>query len=121
MSSSLGGQVYALSDVVVKNFYGPFEGVNPGKAGSEHCESLFAHSKPKRMIAERHLARNFLSIQQALEEGDLENASWQPGTDNPADGLTKVRNEVAPLSRLLEPGRFHSGPLRPLKGVAWKA
>ena len=72
------------------------------------------------MIAEKYLARQFLITQKALEEGDRGNAYWLPGTENPADGRTKVRGEMVPLSRLLESGQFHPGQLRALRGVAWK-
>ena len=44
------------------------------------------------MITEKYLAR-----QQALEEGEMENTYWLPGTENPADGLTKVRGDLVPL------------------------
>ena len=62
----------------------------------------------------------FLSTQQAKEEGDLENAYWLPGTENDADGSTKVRSEMVPLLRLLESGGLCLGQHRALKGVAWK-
>ena len=74
--------------------------------GLEDCESLFTRIKTKKMIPEKYLERHFLSIQQALGAGDLENAYWLPGTENPADGLTKVRSDVVPLLRLLESGSF---------------
>ena len=59
-------------------------------------------------------------IQQALGKDELENAYWSPGTENPTDGLTEVRNDMAPLSRLLESGCCNPGFLRPLKGVVWE-
>ena len=62
----------------------------------------------------------FFSIQQALEAGDLENAYWLPGTENPADGLTKVRSDMAAQLRPLESGCFSPGSLRPLEEVAPK-
>ena len=125
VKSSLGGEVYALSEMVdhmllLKDFYGPSGGINPGVVGMGDCESLFTHLKTKKMAAEKYLVRHFLSIQQALEEGDLENAYWPPGTENPADGLTKVRSDMVTPLRLLESGGFCPGQLRPLKGVAWK-
>ena len=91
--SSLGGEVNALCEMVYhmllrEDFFGLFEGMNPGVVGFEACESLFTHVKKKMMIAENYLVRHFLSTQQALEEGDLENASWLPETETPADGLT---------------------------------
>ena len=61
------------------------------------------------MVTEKYLVRHFLSIQQFLEDGELENVYWIPGTENPADGLTKLRSET---------GRFQPGTLRPLKGLA---
>ena len=122
--TSLGGEVYALSEMVnhmllLKEFYGPFEGMDPGVEGLEDCESLLTHLKTEKMIAEKCLVRRFLSIQQFLGEGDLENANWLPGTENPADSLTKVRSDMVPLLRLLESGAFCPGHLRPLKSVAW--
>ena len=70
------------------------------------------------MVAEKFLVRHFLSIQQFVEEGDLDNVYWIPGTENPADGLTKIRSEMGPILALLETGRFQPGLLRPLKGLA---
>ena len=48
--SSLGGDVYALSEMVdhmssLRNYYGPFDGMGPEMAGLEDCERLFTHSK----------------------------------------------------------------------------
>ncbi len=70
------------------------------------------------MITEKYLVRHFLSIQQSLEDGELENVYWIPGTENPADGLTKLRSEMGPISALLETGRFQPGVLRLLRGLA---
>ena len=55
--SSLGGQKYALSEVVgrillLKDFRGAFEGVNPGLAGLGDCESLFTNLETRKMVAE---------------------------------------------------------------------
>ena len=72
------------------------------------------------MIADKYLVRHFSGIQKALEAGDLENVYWLPGTENPADSLTKVRSAMDPLLRLLELGAFSPRPLRRLKGVALK-
>ena len=72
------------------------------------------------MLAEKYWVRHFLSIQQALGEGELDNAYSAPGTEKPADGLTKVRSDTVPLLRLLRPGHFNPGSLRPLEGVARK-
>ena len=94
--------------------------MNPGLAGLEDCESLFAHLETKKMITEKYPGRYFLITEQAAEEGDLDNAHWLPGSGNPADGSTKGRSDMAPFLRLLESGRFRPGSLRPLKGVAWE-
>ena len=59
-----------------------------------------------------------LSIQQLLEDGELENVNWPPGVENPADGLTKLRSEMGPIMTLLGTCRFQPGILRPLKGLA---
>ena len=76
---------------------GPFEGMNPGLTGSEDCGSLLTNLATEKMITGKYPVRRSLSIQQALEEGELENASWLPGTGNPADGLTRARNVMVPL------------------------
>ena len=94
--------------------------MNPGVVASEYCERLFAHLKTQKMIAEKYLVRNFLIIQQALKEGDFENAFWLPGTENLSDSLAQARRDMVPLLRVLESGAFCPGRLRPLKGVAWK-
>ena len=51
----------------------------------------------------------FLSIQQSLVDGEPENAYWIPGTENPADGLTRLRSEMGPIMALLETGIFQPG------------
>ena len=114
--------MYAFSEMVdhmslIREFYAPFVDISPGMVGLEDCESLFNHLRNKKMITEKYLVRHFLSIQQALEDGELENVYWLPGTENPADGMTKVRSEMAPMLQLLETGEFHPGTLRPLHGL----
>ena len=99
----------------------PFEGINPRVVGLEDCGSLFTLLETKKMIAEGYLVRHFLSIQHGVEAGDLGDEYQPPGTDSPADGLTRVRIDMVPLPRLLESGRFRPGQLRPPKGVARKA
>ena len=103
---------------MLREFYGHFTGLYPGLAGLEDCESLFTHLKKSKMITEKFLARHFLSIQQALEQKELDNAYWIPGKENPADGLAKLRSEILPLLRLLESGAYNPGILRPLKGIS---
>ena len=100
--------------------FGPFVGLDPGAVGLEDCESLFTHLKTKKRVAEKFLVRHFFSIQHALGAGELEDVFWLPGTEYPADGLSKVRGDMVLLARLLESGCFNPGNLRPLKGLAWK-
>ena len=88
--------------------------------GMEDCESLFTHLKNRKMVTEKYLARHLLNIQQCIEDGELENAYWLPGAENPADGLTKIKSEMGPILSLLETGRFQPGFLRPLKGLAFQ-
>ena len=83
-------------------------------SGLEFCERPFAHFETERAIAEENLARNFLGSKQALGQGASGRIYWLPGMGNPAAGLTKGRRDMAPLSRLLESGKFSPGPLRPL-------
>ena len=84
----------------------------------EDCESLFTHLKNRNVITEKYLVRQFLSIQQFLENGELENANWLPGVGNPADRLTKLKSELGPILALKETGRFQPGLLRPSKVLA---
>ena len=89
-------------------------------AGLEARDSLFAHLETKKLIARTYFAWHFLSAQQATEEGGLGNVYRAPGTENPADGLSRVRSGMAPRPRLLESGHFIPGSLRPLNVAAWK-
>ena len=61
--SGLGGEVYAPSEMVghvslFRDFYGTFDGLNPGMAGLEDCESLLTHPKTKEPVAEKYLVRH---------------------------------------------------------------
>ena len=119
----LGGEVCAVGEMVghmslLRDLHGPFGGLNLGKVELEDCESLFTHLQTKKTIAEKYLARRFLSIQHALEGGALDNVFWVLGAGNPAGGLAEVRSEMAPLLRLLECGHFNPGSSRPSRGVA---
>ena len=58
--------------------------------------------KTKRVVAEKYLVRQFHGAQQTLGNGQLGNASRIPGAENPADGLTKVKSDMAPLLPLLQ-------------------
>ena len=77
---------------LLRDFFAPFEGFGPRMAGFGDCESSFTHPKTKNAMAKECLVRHILNIQQALEEGDLDNAYWLPGADDPADGLPRVRS-----------------------------
>ena len=119
----MGGEAYAFSETIghmalLREFYVLFSGVSPGMAGMEDCESLFTRLKTKKLLTEKYLVRHFLSTQQFIEDGKLDNVYWLPGTENPADGLTKLKSEMGPIPSLLETGRFQPGLLRPLKGLA---
>ena len=72
----------------LQGFYGPSVGMNPGAARRKDCVSLFSYLKRKTMVAEKYPVSHFPRIPEALGEGDLENACWPPGTENPTDGLT---------------------------------
>ena len=72
------------------------------------------------MVTEKYLVRHFLRIQQFLEDGELENVYWIPGTENPAGGLTKLKSEMGLILALLATGRFQPGLLRPLMGLAFR-
>ena len=120
--SSLGGEVFALSEMLdhasmLRGFYGHFVDPFPGLAGLDGCESLSAHQK--QMIAEKFSARHLVAIRQAIEVQSLGNAYWIPGKENPADGLTKLHNEIFPLLRLMESGTYNPGVSRPLKGAVF--
>ena len=106
MKSSLGGEISALSEsadqmLLLWELHGPFEGINPGVVRQEDT-----HLETKKMIAEKYQVSHIRSIKQALEEGDLENAYWPPGTGGPADGFTKGPSDIVPHLRLLKSGRF---------------
>ena len=54
-----------------------------------------------------------MSIHQALEQGEPDNAYWPPGAKNPAERQAMVRSDMAPLLRILGSGSFNPGSLRP--------
>ena len=95
----------------------PFSGVSPGMASKEECDSLFSRLKNRELLTGKYLVHHFSSIQQLIEDGDLNNVYWLPAVANPADGLTKLKSEMGPIPPLLETGRFQPGLLRPLKGL----
>ena len=119
IKSSLGGAVCAHGDMVdhmalIRDFFEPYVGLSLGVIGSGECENSSYFSNAKRAIAELYLARHFLSVQQATEQGELRNKYGLPVTGNPSDGLTEVRSDEAPPSLPPESGKFaprhHSPP-----------
>ena len=107
VKSSLGGEVYAFSEMLdhmsmLREFYGNIAGSKPGMIGLGDCESLLTHLKESKSITEKFLVRHFISIQQALEEQELNNVFWIPGKGHAADNLTKTHSEILPVLRLLE-------------------
>ena len=66
VKSSLGGRVYALSEMVgditlLREFYPPFLDISPGMVGMETWESPFTHLKTK-MVTEEYLVRHLLGF-----------------------------------------------------------
>ena len=108
-----GSEVHALSEMAdhmpalnpgVNPEVNP--GVDPGVVGLEGCESSFSFLKTWKTV--------YLSgAQLTSEDGDLGDAYRLPETENPADGLAKVRSDMVPLLRLLESGLFP-------RGAAWQ-
>ena len=90
--SSLGGEVYAASEVMdhvamLRRSYDPLVGLSPGEAGRGDCESFLTRLKAKRAAAGTYSARRYAGIRQALGSGELRNVYWAPGLENPGDGL----------------------------------
>ena len=69
-------------------------------------------------ITEEFRVRHSVAVQQALGMQELGIIYWIPGLGNPADGLTKTKQDTAPLLRPSESGVYNPGTLRPLRGVA---
>ena len=125
VKSSLWGGVYAFSEMIdhmalLREFYAPFSRISPGMVGMEDYESLFTQLKNRKMATEQYLVRDLLTTQQFIEGGELDNAYWLPGDENPADELAKIKSEMGPILSLLRTGRSQPGILRRLKGLASK-
>ena len=124
VKGSLGGQVYAFSEMsghmsMLRDFYGQFLACYPGMVGFEICESLFTHIKNAKVIPGRFPPRHFLAEQQATGLKGYDNAYWLPVLGNPAGSLAEKRSDLVPLLRLLESGTYPPGTLRPLRGAAF--
>ena len=125
LSRAASGEVYAYSEMIdhmalLREFYVSFSRISPSLVAMQDCDSLLTHPKNLKMITEKYLVCHFLSIQLLIEEGELDNAYWLSATENPADGLTKIKSEMGPISSPLESGRFQPGLLRALKGLAFR-
>ena len=81
-------------------------------------ESLYARLRNEKAIAEKFLVRRFLAIRQAMELKELGNVYRIPGPGNPADELTQLKSDLAPIMRALESGSYNPCTLRRLCGVA---
>ena len=81
--------------------------------GLEVCVCLSSHLRTRRMITVKYLVRRFLGVQQLLDNQELDNIYWLPGTENPADGMSKMEGNMSPMltHSSLEVRAF----LRPLK------
>ena len=91
VKSSLGEEVYALSEMVdhmslLRECFAHFTDAPPGVAGIEDCESLFTHLKNANTSAEKFPPRHFPAAQQPLGTQELNNVHWPPGLGNPAGG-----------------------------------
>ena len=114
VKSRLGGETYAYSEMVdhvsmLRGFYAHFLNLPPGMVGLVDCKCLFTHLKSKEITTGAFLVRHFLASQQTLETQELGNVYWLPGSENPADGLTKTESDAAELLRLSEPGTYDPG------------
>ena len=113
IKGSLSGEVYAFSGTMghmarLGEFYVSFADASPAMVGMEVCESLLARPDVARTGLEKFFALRFSRIQQALEQGDSDNAFRPTGPGSPADGLAEVKGNPAPLlgpsSGILFPG-----------------
>ena len=94
VQASLGGEAYASNEMVGHAAHSP----GPGWCGGLRKSAYPA--KVNNNYREISLVRHFLSTQQFLEHGDLDNVSWLPRLENPADGAIKAKSHTAPLLRL---------------------
>lgn len=124
VKSSLGGEIFALSEMwdhmeMIKDFYAPLGHAEIRSYGLIDCESLLSHLRTGRLGTEKFLTRHFRSIMDALGSGALGNIAWIPGTENPADGLTKISSELGPLLDLLKTGKYRPRTLEQLRGLSF--
>ena len=93
------------------SFFVAFGQEKIGSCGLIDCESLSSHLRTGRLGTKKLLTQHFRSILDALGSGDLGNAAWIPGAEDPADGLTKAKSDFGPLFHLLETGIYRPGRL----------
>ena len=103
---------------LLRDVFAPYGGLGPRMAGLEDCGSLFSHRRTENVIAANYLVSHLLRIRQASVQGGPGDVFLLPRADNPADGLTRVRGDMAPLLRILGSRRLHLGSSRPLRGVS---
>ena len=73
-----GGEVYAVGDTMghaelLREFFTPTVGMEPGMVGLQDCEGLFARLPEEGPIAEHHPDRYCLSTQTAAQSETLGN------------------------------------------------
>ena len=78
MERTLGREAYAFREIIEHmalswELFTPVVDMGPGMLGVGGCESLFLRLRIARTITGGYLARHFPGIQQALENGELDN------------------------------------------------
>ena len=124
VKSPLGGKISALSKTwgymnMIRELYTALGHEKLGSYGLIDCGSSLSRLRTGRPGTEKFLIRHFRSISDAMEGGGLGYVAWIPGTENPADGLTKATSDRGPLLQLLETGLYRPGRLEQLRGVSF--
>ena len=105
---------------MIRGRYAALEHEKIGLSGLIDCESLLPHLRTGRSGTEKFLTRHFGSILDALEGGDLGDVAWIPGTEDPADGLTRATIDCCPLYRPLETGIYRPDRMGQLRGASFR-
>ena len=100
VGSGLGGEVHELS---------------PGMAHVEDCEILVSHLRNTRVIRGKYRVRHFTSPRRASAPGEWDDWLRLPAPANPAEGLTKIKSDLAPRPSLLMAGSSSPGIPCPTK------
>ena len=124
VKSSWGREIFALSDMwghmdMINEFYVALRHEKLRLYGLIDCGSLLYTLRTGRLGAGGFLTRHFRSITDAMEAGDPGYVAWIPGTENPADGLTRVKSEIGPLLNLSWSGAYCPGVLEQLSGASF--